>query len=42
MVLEKDIVDRKIRKESIMPDGLIQSLTDQELRDLLALLIQKR
>ncbi len=42
MVLEKDIVDRKIRKESIMPDGLIQSLTDQELRDVLALLIQKR
>ena len=41
-VLESNIVDRKIRKESIMPDGLIQSLTDQELRDLLALLIQKR
>jgi len=41
-VLESSIVDRKIRKESIMPDGLIQSLTDQELRDLLALLIQKR
>jgi hypothetical protein len=41
-VPEKEIVDRKIHKESLMPSGLVQALTDQELRDLLALLTQKR
>ena len=39
---ESQIVDRKIRKESLMPTGLVQGLTDQELRDLIALLMQKR
>ncbi len=37
-----DITDRVIRKVSIMPAGLVQSLTDQELRDLIAMLMQKR
>jgi putative heme-binding domain-containing protein len=41
-VLEKEVIDRKIRKESLMPMGLVQGLTDQELRDLVALLMQKR
>lgn len=37
-----DVTDRKIRKESVMPEGLVQALTDQELRDLVAMLTQKR
>jgi hypothetical protein len=41
-VPEKEIVDRKIRKESLMPNGLIQGMTDQELRDVTAMLLQKR
>ncbi len=36
------IVDRMIRKVSIMPTGLVQGMTDQELRDLVAYLMQKR
>lgn len=39
---EKEIVDRRIRKESLMPTGLVQGLTDQELRDLVAFLMEKR
>ncbi len=39
---EPQIIERKIRKESLMPAGLVQALTDQELRDLVALLVQKR
>lgn len=41
-VMEPDVVDRKMRKESLMPASLVQALTDQELRDLVALLSQKR
>ncbi|HWE03337.1 MAG TPA: PVC-type heme-binding CxxCH protein [Tepidisphaeraceae bacterium] len=41
-VKEKEIVDRKIRKESLMPNGLVQGMTDQELRDVTAMLLQKR
>jgi len=41
-IREKDIIDRKIRKESLMPTGLVQGLTDQELRDLVAVLMEKR
>ncbi|HZK82950.1 MAG TPA: PVC-type heme-binding CxxCH protein [Humisphaera sp.] len=41
-VPEKEIVDRKIRKESLMPNGLVQGMTDQELRDVTAMLLQKR
>ncbi|HZL36088.1 MAG TPA: PVC-type heme-binding CxxCH protein [Tepidisphaeraceae bacterium] len=37
-----NVIDRKIRKESIMPEGLVQALTDQELRDLLAMLGEQR
>ena len=37
-----DIVDRRMRKESVMPSGLVATLTDQELRDLIAMLAQKR
>jgi hypothetical protein len=41
-VPEPTITDRKMRKESLMPTGLAQGMTDQELRDLMALLMQKR
>jgi putative heme-binding domain-containing protein len=41
-VSEPTVVDRKMRPESIMPTGLAPSLTDQELRDLIAFLMQKR
>jgi hypothetical protein len=41
-VKEPDVADRRIRKESLMPDGLVAALTDQELRDLLAFLTLKR
>jgi putative membrane-bound dehydrogenase-like protein len=41
-VPEKEVADRKSRKESLMPTGLVQALTDQELRDVLAFLTQKR
>ncbi|HET6252275.1 MAG TPA: PVC-type heme-binding CxxCH protein [Tepidisphaeraceae bacterium] len=41
-VPESTIVDRRIRKESLMPAGLVQGLTDQELRDVVALLMEKR
>lgn len=41
-VNEKDVVDRKMRSESLMPTGLVAGLSDQELRDLLAFLMQKR
>jgi putative heme-binding domain-containing protein len=41
-VPENTIIDRKIRKESLMPTGLVQGMTDQELRDLVAMLMQKR
>jgi putative heme-binding domain-containing protein len=42
MIPEPEIVDRKMRKESVMPSGLVQGLTDQEFRDLMALLMLKR
>jgi hypothetical protein len=38
----RDIVDRRLLPESIMPTGLVQGLTDQELRDLVAMLMEKR
>jgi hypothetical protein len=41
-VKETDVVDRKMHTESLMPTGLVGALTDQELRDLIAFLIQKR
>jgi putative membrane-bound dehydrogenase-like protein len=41
-VNEPDVVDRKVRSESIMPSGLAAGMTDQELRDVMALLMQKR
>jgi putative heme-binding domain-containing protein len=41
-VNEPDVVDRRIRKESLMPTGLVQGMTDQELRDLVSFLMQKR
>jgi putative membrane-bound dehydrogenase-like protein len=41
-VPEKNIVGRKMRKESLMPTGLASGMTDQELRDLLAFLTTKR
>ena len=41
-VKEPTIVDRRMRSESLMPAGLVQMLTDQELRDVLAFLMEKR
>jgi putative heme-binding domain-containing protein len=41
-VLESTVVDRFLRKESLMPSGLVQGMTDQELRDVVAVLMQKR
>lgn len=41
-VNEKDVIDRKMRSESLMPSGLAAGLTDQELRDVLAFLMEKR
>lgn len=41
-VTEPSIVDRKMRPESVMPAGLVQGLTDQELRDVIAFLMQQR
>jgi hypothetical protein len=41
-VSEPSVVGRRMRSESLMPDGLVQGLTDQELRDLVAVLMQKR
>jgi putative heme-binding domain-containing protein len=41
-VKEPDVVDRKMRNESLMPAGLVQAMTDQELRDVVAFLMQKR
>ena len=34
----KDVVRRKELKTSLMPDGLIDTMTDREIRDLLAFL----
>jgi len=42
IVREQDVVDRRMRNESLMPTGLVQGLTDQELRDVVAFLMQKR
>jgi putative membrane-bound dehydrogenase-like protein len=41
-VAEPDVVDRKVRSESVMPSGLAAGMTEQELRDVMAVLLQKR
>jgi putative heme-binding domain-containing protein len=41
-VPESTVADRFMRKESLMPSGLVQGMTDQELRDVVAVLMQKR
>jgi len=41
-VAEPTVVDRFMRKESLMPTGLVEGMTDQELRDVVAVLMQKR
>ena len=41
LFLTKDIVTRKELKSSLMPDGLIDLMTDREIRDLLAFLGQR-
>lgn len=38
----RDIVETRPSPASIMPDGLVDGLTDQELRDLLAYLESKK
>ena len=42
IVPEPDVVDRRMRKESLMPNGLVLALADQELRDLMAMLAHRR
>jgi hypothetical protein len=42
VIPESQIMERRIGKESLMAAGLVQALTDQELRDLVALLVQNR
>src|SRR5262249_15499316 len=42
LVNTRDIVDNQPDPKSIMPDGLADQLTDQELRDLLAYLCSRR
>lgn len=39
---ESTVADRVMRRESLMPGGLVQAMTDQELRDLVAVLMEKR
>ncbi len=41
-VSEPTVTDRIMRRESLMPIGLVQGMTDQELRDLVAVLMEKR
>lgn len=41
-IQEPDVLTRRMRPESLMPEGLATGMTDQELRDLIALLTQKR
>ncbi|HSU69001.1 MAG TPA: PVC-type heme-binding CxxCH protein [Tepidisphaeraceae bacterium] len=41
-VKEPTVTDRIMRPESLMPVGLPEGLTDQELRDLVAVLMMKR
>lgn len=41
-VAESSVADRKMQKESLMPSGLEGALTDQEFRDMVAFLMQKR
>jgi putative membrane-bound dehydrogenase-like protein len=41
-VKEETVTNRIMRSESLMPTGLVQGLTDQELRDVVAFLMQKR
>ena len=38
----RDIVESRPDTKSIMPDGLVDRLTDQEIRDLLAYLYSRR
>jgi putative membrane-bound dehydrogenase-like protein len=41
-VLAKDVADITAAKMSIMPDGLVDTLTDQEIRDLVAYLLSRK
>ena len=41
-VQESDVAERIMRKESLMPSALVQAMTDQELRDVVAVLMEKR
>ncbi len=41
-VLARDVADITAAKESIMPDGLVDTLTDQEIRDLVAYLLSRK
>lgn len=41
-VLAGDVVDVRAAKNSVMPEGLLDALTDQEIRDLLAYLAERK
>lgn len=41
-VLAKDVADITASKTSVMPDGLVDTLTDQEIRDLVAYLLTRK
>ena len=38
----KDVLEVTAAKESIMPNGLVDTLTDQEIRDLVAYLASRK
>ena len=41
-VLATDVIDTTAVRTSIMPDGLLDTLTDQEIRDLVAFLTSRK
>jgi hypothetical protein len=39
VVAKEDIEERTLSKQSLMPDGLLQTLGEQQVRDLIAYLM---
>ena len=42
MIPRKDIEERNTTTKSLMPDGLLDTLSEQQVRDLVAFIRQKR
>ncbi len=42
VIAKEDIEDRKLSTQSLMPDGLLQSLKQDEVRDLIAYLMTEK